>query len=287
MSLRELKALIAEARLSTHDCIDKSDLVARAKTAAEKLAGGHMGAVSASTQCQMYTQGRFCREDAHRLRAWSTLSGMPLRQLVAGGFHCCALTTTGEVYTFGHQFGDDHANGNLLGHGPVGLPSNQPVAPDEHEPISGMEEGVATYSPMSGVRMPRRLLSPSLGAVAEISCSTYSTLAITVDGRAFTWGDADGGSLGHSNDECHAPCRISGLAGLRVAHGAVCYTNGAVALNDGSVFVWGGGMWEGGMGGGQEGPARVSWGGGVPPCYRCTSVVLGHLHGYLIFRKEP
>ena len=287
MSLRELKALIAEARLSTHDCIDKRDLVARAKTAAEELAGGPTGAASGSTQCQMYTQGRFCREGAHRLRAWSTLSGVPLRQLVAGGFHCCALTTTGDVYTFGHQFGDDHANGNLLGHGPVDLPSNQPVALDEHEPISGMEEGVATYSPMSGVRMPRRLLSPSLGAVAEISCSTYSTLAITVDGRAFTWGDCDGDSLGHSIEMCHAPCRVSGLAGLRVAHGAVCYTNGAVALNDGSVFVWGGKMWEGGMGGGQVGPARVSWGGGVPPCYRCTSVVLGHLHGYLIFRKEP
>ena len=46
-------------------------------------------------------------------------------------------------------------------------------------------------------------------------------------------------------------------------------------------------MWEGGIGGGQDGPVRVAWHGGVPPCYRCSSVALAHRHGYLIFRKEP
>ena len=35
------------------------------------------------------------------------------------------------------------------------------------------------------------------GAVAEVACSSYSTIAVTVDGRAYTWGDCDGDSLGH------------------------------------------------------------------------------------------
>jgi hypothetical protein len=120
-----------------------------------------------------------------------------------------------------------------------------------------------------------------------VSCSTYSTLAIAVDGRAFTWGDCDGGALGHAVAECHTPSRLVGLAGLRVAHGSVCYTNGAAALVDGAVFVWGGAMWEGGIGSGSLAPTRVSLANGVPPCYRCTSVALAHRHGFLIFRKDP
>ena len=89
-----------------------------------------------------------------------------------------------------------------------------------------------------------------------------------VDGRAYSWGDCDGDSLGHAVSDCHVPHRLTSLSGMRVAHGAVCYTNGAAALTDGSVFVWGGGMWQGGIGGGTQGPRRVgSLRSGVPACY--------------------
>ena len=42
---------------------------------------------------------------AHNLCEWPQLRGVPLRQLEAGGFHCVALTTRGEVWTFGDQRG--------------------------------------------------------------------------------------------------------------------------------------------------------------------------------------
>ena len=127
-----------------------------------------------------------------------------------------------------------------------------------------------------------------MGAVVEVSCSTYSTIAITVDGRAYTWGDCDGDSLGHAVEDCHEPRQLTSLAGVvRVSHGAVCYTNGAAATDDGSVYVWGGGMWQGGIGGGSQGPRRVGLGGGVPPCYQCSSVALGSWHGYLVLRRLP
>lgn len=211
-----------------------------------------------------------------------------LRQLATGGFHACCVTTSGELYTWGHQFGYDHANGNLLGHGnPEAMTTGVPTPPDSGEAIQGMEEHVSAFGPAFGVRLPRRVAAPGLGVVAEVSCSTYSTIAVTVDGRAFSWGDCDGDALGHSGQTCHEPRRLDSLDGLRVAHAALSYTNGAAALTDGSVFVWGGGMWEGGMGGGRDGPARVGWCGGVPPCYKCRGVALGHRHGYLIFQKEP
>ena len=46
---------------------------------------------------------------------------------------------------------------------------------------------------------------PVGAAVAEVGVSTYSNMAITVDGRVFTWGDSDGNALGHGNGHCHAP----------------------------------------------------------------------------------
>ena len=196
------------------------------------------------------------------------------------------MTSSGEVWTWGHQAGLDQSNGNLLGHGlPTDVVESR-IGQEAYEPFG------AAHAQQAGALVsaapPRRLLEPRyVGAVAEVACSTYSNFAVTVDGRGFSWGDFDGGALGHDTVDCHVPTRLDGLTGLRVAHGAMCYPNGAAALSDGSVFVWGGGMWEGGLGGGQHTPSRVSWGGGVPPCYKCTAVVVAHRHGFLLLRKEP
>ena len=163
---------------------------------------------------------------------------------------------------------------------------------DGSQDVVGMEEDSHEFHPGCGVRRPRRVTGHAagegaLGAVAEVACSTYSTVAVTVDGRAYSWGDCDGDSLGHTHEMCHEPRRLTSLAGLRVAHSSVCYTNGAAALADGQVYVWGGGMWQGGIGGGAQGPQRVGVGGGVPPCYRCSSLALGSSHGYIVLRRLP
>jgi hypothetical protein len=100
-----------------------------------------------------------------------------------------------------------------------------------------------------------------------------------------------------------------------MAHGALSYTNGAAATDDGRVYAWGGNCWQvaltltlplttdpdpspnpdpepncwqGGIAAGRSatGPTEVAW-GGVPRCYRCSSVALGHQHGFLIFEKRP
>jgi len=219
------------------------------------------------------TCGLFCNEmffgHAHRNAVleqpieWQELRGVQLRQLQAGAFHCCALTPRGELFTFGHRYGRDHANGNLLG---CGNPDRlaDPIAP------------------------PQQVVMDGLGPIAEVACSTYCTVAVTVDGRAFSWGDCDGDALGHTTTPCHSPIWLRSLRWHRVSRGGLSYTNGAVATDEGRVFVWGGNAWEGGIAGGRNisEPSEVKW-SGVPSCYRCTSVALAHKHGYLIFRKLP
>lgn len=136
------------------------------------------------------------------------------------------------------------------------------------------------------MRPPRRVRIAE--PIAEVAASTYCSVAVTASGRLLSWGDSDGGALGHGRRRCHTPARLRGLAGLRVRHASTAYTNGAASTEEGRVFVWGGQQWEGGIaaeGGAGGMPAEVRW-AGVPGCYRCDAVALAHRHGYLLFRKQ-
>ena len=42
----------------------------------------------------------------------------------------------------------------------------------------------------------------------SLSVTTLSTAAVTSDGRVFTWGDCDGGALGHGNRLCDVPTEV-------------------------------------------------------------------------------
>ena len=184
---------------------------------------------------------------------------MKLASLTAGAFHCCALRDDGSLYVFGHEYGADESNGNLLGLG------------------AREERG----------RLPvyRATRVEGLPPVTSVAASTYSTVSITTDGRCYSWGDCDGGALGRSSVDNDAPGLLETLRGVRACAGALSYTNGAVASAQGRVYVWGGGAWEGGIGNANgEDVSEVSW-NGVPPCYACSSVALGHKHGFLVFEK--
>jgi alpha-tubulin suppressor-like RCC1 family protein len=159
------------------------------------------------------------------------------------------------------QKGRDISNGNLLGTKQIGALSR-------------------------GVRPPRRV--PIRAAVAEVRASTYCSVAVTQSGRVLSWGDSDGGALGHAGHRVHTPALLPALALLRVRHVSSSYTNGAAVTEEGRVFVWGGQHWEGGIAARDADagkPTEVQW-GGVPSCYRCDAVSLAHRHGYLVFKKK-
>lgn len=123
-----------------------------------------------------------------------------------------------------------------------------------------------------------------------MSASTYMSVAISEGGGVFTWGDSDGGALGHSQRECDVPTMVSALAGLDAAYAAASYTNGGIVTAEGRAFMWGGTDWEYGITrdsavGAHDGPRELRW-GGVPACYKCSSMALAHRHGYLLFRKQ-
>lgn len=70
---------------------------------------------------------------------------------------------------------------------------------------------------------------------------------------------------------------------------AASYTNAGVVSSDGDVYVWGGAAWKGGYGAGHSEATQVTWSeglSGVPQCYQCEDLAVGHRHVMLVFKNR-
>jgi alpha-tubulin suppressor-like RCC1 family protein len=104
--------------------------------------------------------------------------------VACGEFHSCAVTMTGELYTWG----DGTHNAGLLGHG-------------------------SNFSHW----IPKRIGGPLEGLqVSFVACGPWHTALITSTGKLFTFGDGTFGVLGHGDREnVSYPREVESLLGLR------------------------------------------------------------------------
>ncbi|KAI5058394.1 hypothetical protein GOP47_0026564 [Adiantum capillus-veneris] len=149
-----------------------------------------------------------------------TLSNINVDFIDCGEYHSCAITCSGEIYTWGNgTFG-------LLGHG----------------------SDVSHW-------MPKRVSGPLEGLhISSVSCGTWHTALVTSSGQLFTFGDGTFGVLGHG-DRCSAfsPKEVDALKGLktiRVACGVwhtaaivevMVGASGSSICSSGKLFTWGDG----------------------------------------------
>ena len=147
------------------------------------------------------------KNSCDRPRVIEALRGKDICDISCGGAHSAAITSTGELYTWGKgRYG-------RLGHGD---------SDDQLKP---------------------RLVEALLGyRVVDVACGSgdAQTLCITEDDNVWSWGDGDYGKLGRGgSDGCKVPMKVESLAGL----GAVkveCGSQFSVCLTrSGSVFTWG------------------------------------------------
>ncbi|VVB08325.1 unnamed protein product [Arabis nemorensis] len=141
--------------------------------------------------------------------------------VACGEFHTCAVTMTGEIYTWG----DGTHNAGLLGHGTD-----------------------------ASHWIPKRISGPLEGLqIASVSCGPWHTALITSTGQLFTFGDGTFGVLGHGDRETvFYPREVESLSGLRtiavacgVWHAAavveVIVTQSSSSISSGKLFTWGDG----------------------------------------------
>ncbi|KAJ1287224.1 hypothetical protein BS78_03G414800 [Paspalum vaginatum] len=165
--------------------------------------------------------GHGSREDSVHPRLVELLAICNIDIVACGEFHTCAVTTAGELYTWG----DGTHNIGLLG-------SGTDVSHWIPKRISGALEGVQ---------------------VAYVSCGTWHTALITSRGQLFTFGDGTFGVLGHGNRESiSCPREVESLSGLKtiavacgVWHTAavveVIVTQSSSSISSGKLFTWGDG----------------------------------------------
>ncbi|KAD2393486.1 hypothetical protein E3N88_40463 [Mikania micrantha] len=148
--------------------------------------------------------------------------------VACGEYHTCAISTSGDLYTWG----DGSHNAGLLGHGTD-----------------------------ASHWIPKRVSGPLEGlVVCSVACSTWHTALATVDGKLFTFGDGTFGVLGHGDRESvKYPVEVQSLSGLKVLKVAcgVWHTAAIVEITNNH----GGG---GGGGGGGLSTSRklFTWGDG-------------------------
>lgn len=152
-------------------------------------------------------------------RLVESLSNCNISHIACGEFHMCAVSVTGELYTWG----DGKHNAGLLGHG---TDSSHWIP----KRVSGALEGIQ---------------------VSYVTCGTWHTALITLAGQLFTFGDGTFGVLGHENrGSVLYPKEVETLTGLKtiavscgVWHTAAVVEIIVTQSNDssGKLFTWGDG----------------------------------------------
>jgi chromosome segregation ATPase len=136
------------------------------------------------------------------------LQGKDVIQVGCGEYHSAALTSSGELYTWG-----DGGDGQL-GHG------------------DWRTKGFRLAQP--------RLVKALAGkGVTSLSCGEYHTAVLSADGTVYTWGKSVNGQLGNTDDikKVTLPAAVEGLEPIRAISCGGAHT---VALtSSGDVWQWG------------------------------------------------
>ena len=150
--------------------------------------GFHTGCLTDNGELYTWGEGKFGRlghsveRNCHSPRLVEALLGKGPRQVACGGFHTAVITDEGKMYTFG---GGEHGQ---LGHGD----RINKVKPTLVQVLDGI-------------------------FVSQITCGWSHSVALTIHGKVYTFGNGDHGKLGHkSSRKVSVPHVVEKLKDYRV-----------------------------------------------------------------------
>ncbi|XP_045605152.1 uncharacterized protein ca isoform X2 [Procambarus clarkii] len=91
-------------------------------------------------------------------------------------------------------------------------------------------------------RHPRPTLLTSLEGkgIISVSCGQFHSLAVSEDGKLYTWGWGVHGQLGNSNvEDCLVPTAVEKLAKKHMVFADGGYAHSVAMASDGNVYAWG------------------------------------------------
>eukprot|EP00985_Skeletonema_marinoi_P026172 scaffold20062_cov158-Skeletonema_marinoi.AAC.3 len=189
-------------------------------------------------------------------RLTHSLTGQIITHVTCGSYHTAAVSSNGDLYTWGGGMYGKLGHGSESGHSTprrvealVGLSVIDIACGSRHTAVvtnkgwGDKENGVAGHGDTDGHQYTPKLLERLSGKkVVQLSACGFHTGCLTDQGECFTWGEGKFGRLGHGAERnCHSPRLIETLLGKRPKQIACGGFHSAVVTEDGNMYTFGGG----------------------------------------------
>lgn len=182
---------------------------------------------------------------------------LQVRQVACGGMHSLALTTSGELWTWGEPWGDFALNvqrspRRLEGFAEVGaiacgafhslaLTRTGEVYSWGTNDYGQLGTGGTTYE-----TKPTRVVDLDEVQVADVAAGGWHSLVLTARGEVFIWGRGEYGRLGigdRTGSSKLRPQKVKGLENHVIVQAAAGGTHTMALSNTGRLFIWGRGSY--------------------------------------------
>ncbi|XP_037324635.2 E3 ubiquitin-protein ligase HERC2 [Pungitius pungitius] len=203
--------------------------------------------------------GHFSRMNCDKPRLIEALKTKRIRDIACGSSHSAAITSSGELYSWGlGEYGRlGHGDNTtqlrpklvkvLLGHRVVqvacGSRDAQTLALTDEGLVFSWGDGdfgKLGRGGSEGCNVPQNIERLNGQAVCQIECGAQFSLALTKSGVVWTWGKGDYFRLGHGTDvHVRKPQMVEGLRGKKIVHVAVGALHCLAVTETGQVFAWG------------------------------------------------
>ncbi|XP_068449209.1 E3 ubiquitin-protein ligase HERC2 isoform X1 [Clinocottus analis] len=203
--------------------------------------------------------GHFSRMNCDKPRLIEALKTKRIRDIACGSSHSAAITSSGELYSWGlGEYGRlGHGDNTtqlrpklvkvLLGHRVIqvacGSRDAQTLALTDEGLVFSWGDGdfgKLGRGGSEGCNIPQNIERLNGQAVCQIECGAQFSLALTKSGVVWTWGKGDYFRLGHGTDvHVRKPQMVEGLRGKKIVHVAVGALHCLAVTETGQVFAWG------------------------------------------------
>lgn len=199
------------------------------------------------------------RMSCERPRLIEALKSKRVRDISCGSSHSAAITSSGELYTWGlGEYGRLGHGDNLTQLRPkqVAALSGQRIVQvacgsRDAQTLALSEDGTV-YSwgdgdfgklgrgGSEGCSLPHAVERLQGLGVCQLECGAQFSLALTRSGQVWTWGKGDYFRLGHGTDfHVRKPQLVEGLQGKKVIHVSVGALHCLAVTDQGQVYAWG------------------------------------------------
>ncbi|XP_038616113.1 E3 ubiquitin-protein ligase HERC2 [Tachyglossus aculeatus] len=203
--------------------------------------------------------GHFSRMNCDKPRLIEALKTKRIRDIACGSSHSAAITSSGELYTWGlGEYGRlGHGDNTtqlkpkmvkvLLGHRVIqvacGSRDAQTLALTDEGLVFSWGDGdfgKLGRGGSEGCNVPQNIERLNGQGVCQIECGAQFSLALTKSGVVWTWGKGDYFRLGHGTDvHVRKPQVVEGLRGKKIVHVAVGALHCLAVTDTGQVYAWG------------------------------------------------